>query len=255
MKRILSLMLAAVLALGIVSPALAKTVPDYPVRGDAIGMNISDFVSVDLDNNPVDGSIFHENTLTVVNMWATWCGPCLSEMPHFQQLHEVYSATPEDDVMMLGVLLINGSSTVSSGKQVLNSNGYTYYNIVHSSTFIDILYTTDDENTGYVSIPQTVIVDRNGVIRDHIVGSFPNYAQVDNLVSNWLEVLLEEEAGAVTPGDVDNDGSVAIGDAVIVMRMAMGLAEESNIDAADINGNGSVDIGDAVQILRMAMGL
>ena len=28
-----------------------------------------------------------------------------------------------------------------------------------------------------------------------------------------------------------------------------------NIDAADINGNGSVDIGDAVQILRMAMGL
>ena len=51
MKKILSLMLAAVLALGIVSPALAKTVPDYPVRGDAIGMNISDFVSVDLDNN------------------------------------------------------------------------------------------------------------------------------------------------------------------------------------------------------------
>lgn len=255
MKRILSLMLAAVLALGIVSPALAKTTPELPTRGDAIGMNISDFVTVDLDNNPVDGSIFHENTLTVVNMWATWCGPCLNEMPHFQQLHEVYSATPEDDVMMLGVLLINGSSNVNSGTQVLNSNGYTFYNIVHCSTFIDVLYTTDDNNTGSVSIPQTVFVDRNGVIRDHFVGSFSSYAQLDYFVSDWLETLLDEEANAITPGDVDNDGSVAIGDAVIVMRMAMGLAEESNIDAADINGNGSVDIGDAVQILRMAMDL
>lgn len=255
MKKILSLMLAAVLTLGIVSPALAKTSPELPTRGDAIGMNISDFVSVDLDNNPVDGSIFSENTLTVVNMWATWCGPCLNEMPHFQQLHQVYSATPEDDVMMLGVLLINGSSTVNSGKQVLSSNGYTFYNIVHCNTFIDVLYTTDDNNTGSVSIPQTVIVDRNGVIRDHRVGSFPNYAILDNLVSDWLEILLEEEANAITPGDVDNDGSVAIGDAVTVMRMAMGLVEQSNIDAADINSNGSVDVGDAVQILRMAMGL
>ena len=118
-----------------------------------------------------------------------------------------------------------------------------------------MLYTTDDNNTGSVSIPQTVIVDRNGVIRDHRVGSFPNYAILDNLVSDWLEILLEEEANAITPGDVDNDGSVAIGDAVTVMRMAMGLVEQSNIDAADINSNGSVDVGDAVQILRMAMGL
>ncbi|MBR5949793.1 MAG: redoxin family protein [Clostridia bacterium] len=254
MKRILSLMLAAVLALGIVSPALAKTVPGTPTRGDAIGMNISDFVTVDLDNNPVDGSIFHENTLTVVNMWATWCGPCRNELPHFQQLHEVYSATPEDDVMMLGVLLINGSSTVSSGRQLLQQNGYTFYNIVHCSTFIDVLYTTDDQNTGSVSIPQTVIVDRNGVVRDHIVGAFPNYTQLSNLVSDWLEILLEEEANAVIPGDMDNDGSVTIGDAVSIMRMALGLAE-GNSNAADVNGNGSVDMADAVMALHMVMGL
>ena len=255
MKRTLSLMLAAVLALCIVSPALAKTVPETPTRGDAIGMNISDFVTVDLDNNPVDGSIFHENTLTVVNMWATWCGPCLNEMPHFQQLHQVYSATPEDDVMMLGVLLINGSSTVSSGKQVLQQNGYTFYNIVHCSTFIDVLYTTDDNNTGSVSIPQTIIVDRNGVVRDHRVGSFSSYAQLNNLVSGWLEILLEEEANAITPGDVDNDGNVSISDAVTVMRMAMGLTEVGNTDAADVNENGTVDVADAVAVLRMAMGL
>ena len=255
MKRILSLMLAAVLALGIVSPALAKTTPDLPTRGDAVGMNILDFTTTDLDGNPVDGSIFRDNTLTVVNMWATWCGPCLSELPHFQQLHETYSATPEDDVMMLGVLLINGSSTVPSGKQVLNSNGYTFFNIVHSSIFIDILYTTDDENTGYVSIPQTVIVDRNGVIRDHIVGAFPNYAQLDNLVSNWLEILLEEEAGAVTPGDVDNDGSASIPDAVLALRMSLGLIDVTNLEAGDMNGNGRFDVSDAVSILRMALGL
>ena len=75
MKRILSLMLAAVLALGIVSPALAKTTPDLPTRGDAVGMNILDFTTTDLDGNPVDGSIFRDNTLTVVNMWAPGAGP------------------------------------------------------------------------------------------------------------------------------------------------------------------------------------
>ncbi len=254
MKRILSLMLAALLALGIVSPALAKTTPETPTRGDAIGMNISDFSTVDLDGNPVDGSLFHDNTLTIVNMWATWCGPCRQEMPHFQAIHEQYSATPEDDVKMLGVLLINGSSTVASGRQFIQQNGITFQNIVHCSTFIDVLYTTDDNNTGSVSIPQTVLVDRNGVIRDHFVGAFSTLAQLEYIVNDWLEFLLDEEGSAITPGDVDNDGSVSIADAVTVLRMAMGLVDGEN-PAADVNGNGSVDVSDAVTVLRMAMGL
>ncbi|MBR6006501.1 MAG: Ig-like domain-containing protein [Clostridia bacterium] len=56
-------------------------------------------------------------------------------------------------------------------------------------------------------------------------------------------------------GDLDGDGSVTVADALIALRIAMGIIEPSGDQVAhgDMNGNGSIDVNDAVMILRMAM--
>ena len=64
-------------------------------------------------------------------------------------------------------------------------------------------------------------------------------------------------SGSVTPGDVDSDGNVTVADALMCLRMAMGLLtlDGSALDSADVDGSGAVAVADALMILRMAMGL
>ena len=61
----------------------------------------------------------------------------------------------------------------------------------------------------------------------------------------------------VTLGDVNGDGIVNTGDAVMILRFAAGLVQfdETQTKAADTTGDGNVNTGDAVLILRLAAGL
>ena len=46
------------------------------------------FVTTDMEGNVVTQEIFAENDLNMVNVWATWCGYCIEEMPEFAALNE-----------------------------------------------------------------------------------------------------------------------------------------------------------------------
>ncbi|MBR4636034.1 MAG: hypothetical protein IKO51_06670 [Clostridia bacterium] len=61
----------------------------------------------------------------------------------------------------------------------------------------------------------------------------------------------------VEPGDVDEDGTVSVADALLVLRSAMGILElaPDQISLGDMNGDGSISVDDALVILRLAMGL
>ena len=58
-------------------------------------------------------------------------------------------------------------------------------------------------------------------------------------------------------GDVDGDGEIALADALLAMRCALGLMEltPEQIEAADVNGDGEVTLVDALIILRAALGI
>ena len=71
--------------------------------------------------------------LVVVNFWATWCGPCASELPAFDNAYEKY----KDEVEFLMVNLTDGySETVDKVKKYVKDNGYTfpvYYDTKYSA--------------------------------------------------------------------------------------------------------------------------
>ncbi|MBR5949791.1 MAG: redoxin family protein [Clostridia bacterium] len=246
MKKIIALIMAAMLAFS--SFAFVSAEKADATR-EAVGMSIVGFNTQDLYGNPVTSDILNNAVCTVINEWATWCGPCVSEMPHFQAMHEYYSSTPEADVQIIGAVYISGSCTVTSARQFLENNGYTWLNVREDQVLENAFFTVD-------SIPSTIIVDRNGLVRDHRVGSFTSSAQLQAFIDGWYQTLLEEEGGSETvPGDINDSGSVELGDAVLALRMALGISEASNVEAGDMNGNGSIDVSDAIIILRMAMGL
>lgn len=56
------------------------------LQSAACAVGLSEFTTVDTDGNTVTQEIFADYDLTMVNIWATWCGYCIEEMPAFAEL-------------------------------------------------------------------------------------------------------------------------------------------------------------------------
>jgi len=82
------------------------------------------------------------------------------------------------------------------------------------------------------------------------------YVKLGDYAANTAVIRIDE-GGSFLPGDCDLNGSVTVADALLALRFAMGLIEETELSTlnADMDENGTVSVGDAVVILRMALGL
>ena len=110
-----------------------------------------DFTVLDQDGNPVKLSDFLGRPI-VLNFWASWCGPCKSEMPDFEKVYAKYG----DRVHFLMINLTDGAQeTVQSASEFTSQSGYTF----------PVYYDTDivaASNYSVWSIPATYFIDAQG---------------------------------------------------------------------------------------------
>ena len=69
------------------------------------------FTAQDLDGNQVDQSIFADADLTMINVWGTFCTPCLDEMPDLGELSEEYK---DKGMQIIGIC----SDTVNADRKL-----------------------------------------------------------------------------------------------------------------------------------------
>ena len=245
-KRLLSVMLAVMLALASVNAAVAGE-PDHT----GVGMDVSGFHSLTFGGEPVDGSIFKESTLTVVNIWQRWCGPCWAEMPDYARLYEHYCATPEADVNIWGMLYYDNPEQIQQAIEFVADYGYNWDQMLICDEFT--LVAACGEEGAYLHIPQTLIIDRRGVVRAQIIGKVEDYDELFGLTQHWLEILPAEYAESM--GDIDANGEVNALDALAVLRFSLGITDDIDAFFADVDSNGTVNALDALIILRRALGV
>ena len=253
MKRSLALVFALVLlSASAFSGVTAER--SAPHGRNGVGMDISDFHSVTFDGETIDGSFFSEATVTVVNLWQRWCGPCMLEMPYFLELHEHYSATPEEDVRVLGALVFEGSHEIEDAIAFTEKNGYSWTHMLICDELRAVSEAVALEN-GYVPIPQTLIVDSRGIVREQLVGKVQDSDELFALAAHWLETLSAEQDMPL--GDLNGDGSVGADDAIMALRCALGIIapDAAQLACGDLNGDGGIDASDAIGILRLALGI
>lgn len=125
----------------------------------ATGGIMSSFSATDLEATTVDQSIFEGYDLTMVNVWATYCGPCLSEMPDLGELSEQYA---EKGVRIVGLVtdVFNSDGTVSdsqldTAREIVSTTGANYLHIIPSQDLYGLV-------SQITAVPTTFFVDSTG---------------------------------------------------------------------------------------------
>lgn len=142
------------------------------------------FETTDVDGNIVNSAgLFSQHEITMLNLWATWCGPCVTELPY---LNLVNDELAKMDGAVVG--LINdgkGTADVDAAKQFLNENKVLYLNILAPGNFNELVTQT--------AYPMTLFVNREGVvIGKTLIGTTVPRAIVDYYVSAARDALGEK---------------------------------------------------------------
>jgi len=107
----------------------------------------------------------------VVNFWATWCAPCVKEMPELQSLQEKYPK-----IQFVGI----GVDKVANMRQFLQKVPVSYPLLVMEAGAIDTLRTLGNPAGG---LPFTLVFDANGGINRKILGQI-QFDDLDRTLSS-----------------------------------------------------------------------
>ena len=118
-----------------------------------------------LTGGTVDNSVFADKDLTIINIWGTFCMPCVSEMPEL----EAWSKELPENVQLIGLVCdvtAESEEDVEVAKMICESTGVTYPNWLCCEDFEEML-------AGMPFVPTTIFVDRNGaIVGEPICGAY-----------------------------------------------------------------------------------
>lgn len=141
--------------------------PGKPLKS---GNKAPDFTAELIDGSTVTLSDFKGKPV-IINFWATWCGPCVKEMPAFERLKENYG----DEI---GILAVNCGEDADTIKDFADANGYTFPIALDEEYQVSMLYPTN-------SIPYTVVIDGNGKVTHVSSGA----VDADTMYERYKEAL------------------------------------------------------------------
>jgi cytochrome c biogenesis protein CcmG/thiol:disulfide interchange protein DsbE len=163
MNKMLSVILATIIALCLMTtacqskqdsgqaPQVGKLAPTFQLP-DLNGQNVS---VQDLRGKPV-----------LVNFWASWCGPCVYEMPYIQEVYDKWSGDG------LVVLAINIGESLSQAREFMESSQLSFPVLLDKDGKVAEQYNVR-------GIPMSVFIDREGIIRAMKIGAFPSKAAIE----------------------------------------------------------------------------
>ncbi|MCZ3385694.1 MAG: TlpA family protein disulfide reductase [Actinomycetia bacterium] len=111
--------------------------------------------------------------VVVLNLWASWCGPCRAEAPALQ---EVYTDSRSQGVMFVG---INSKDQEAAAAAFESNFGITYPSLVDATGELQLAFY---DSVPASSIPWTLVIDRDGLIAARVLGP-STYSALSDLVN------------------------------------------------------------------------
>lgn len=173
LSSVLIVCASGLLLLGVTMGDKARS-PFYIQQG-AVGESAPELSYKMIDSNDEGALSELEGKVVLINFWATWCPPCLDEMPDLNRLYEEYKDQ--------GLVVL----TISDERpDILRMFSQNMISLETESAYID---NVDALPMPYKRIkdgrPESYVIDRDGVIREFILGA-RNYNYFKNAVTPYL---------------------------------------------------------------------
>ena len=124
----------------------------------------------------LEGLVDHKDKVIILNFWATWCAPCLEEMPAFEKLYRRYRS---QGLTVLAVSLDKGDFSKVQG--FVDSNNLTFPVLMDSDGVAEKLYPS-------FTIPFTYVIDKEGRVAARVDGA-KNWASNETFAA--LNILIK----------------------------------------------------------------
>jgi len=135
----------------------------------------ADFSLTTFDGEQIALSDFH-GSVVVVNFWASWCAPCMAELPILESLSQRYQ---DDGVVFIGIATYDYAPAAID---FINEYDVSYLTGSDSESTIADAYRV-------IGIPETFIIDQQGKVFAHIVAGF-----TEDQFSEMLDTVLADSA-------------------------------------------------------------
>jgi len=170
--------IVGVLAIALVTASYTMRDQLFPV---GVGSEAPDFRAKVLGSTQTRSMADYKGKVLILNVWATWCGPCKDELPSLERLYSEYG--PKG--LKLVAVSIDDYVSEDSIRTFANTYGITF-EVLHDSTHaIERIY----QATGY---PETFVIGPEGTIRKKWIGP-------DDWSSQGNRALIAQLLGLETP--------------------------------------------------------
>ncbi len=115
--------------------------------------------------------------ITLINFWATWCGPCVVEIPEFVALKKEWIDRPFEIV---------GVSLDETGFEAVRPFAEDFY--VNYPQILDLDGELGDELGGIFALPATFVIDESGTIVKSYLGLFP-MSEMRAELDKWISQI------------------------------------------------------------------
>lgn len=168
-------LIAAVVLYNLLSPNYTEESPVNETRVEELE-KAPDFKVCDDNGEEILFSSFRGKPV-IINFWATWCGVCTTEFPHFENAYKKYG----DKVQFMMINMTEGSyETEEKAKSFIEKNEYTFPVYYDKDLEASVKY--------YISaIPVTVFIDEDGNIVTKRIGGMN-----EQMLSGYIENLIGE---------------------------------------------------------------
>lgn len=136
------------------------------------------FEASTIDGEPMTSQIFAQSKLTMVNVWATYCNPCLSEMP---DLGEISASYDTSDFQIIGIISDvaegAGEEELANARDLVLQTGADYpHLLLNESLYTNLVGAVD-------SVPTTFFVNNEGEVLGYTIGAKSK--------ADWEEIIHE----------------------------------------------------------------